>query len=32
VKRGRKVGIRKRIYGNKIFRIKRRKSNKVENK
>jgi hypothetical protein len=32
VKRGRKVGRRKRMLENKIFRIKRRKTNRVRNK
>jgi hypothetical protein len=32
VKRGRKVGRKKRMLGNKIFRIKRKKTNKVRNK
>jgi hypothetical protein len=32
VKGGRKVGRKKRILGNKIFRIKRRKTNRVRNK
>jgi hypothetical protein len=32
VKRGRKEGKRKRMLGNKIFRIKRRKTNRVRNK
>jgi hypothetical protein len=32
VKRGRKEGRRKRMLGNKIFRMKRRKANSVRNK
>jgi hypothetical protein len=32
VKRGRNVGRKKRMLGNKIFRIKRNKTNRVRNK
>jgi hypothetical protein len=32
MKRGRKDGRRKRMLGNRIFRIRRRKTNRVRNK